>query len=106
MSHIYAFMKDFYVDPLNFTVFFLVFILLAAFGVQLFLCFHARPLWLKLSLTILVLALFILFIVLGAAHSDFERLAYFILSVLTLAPMAGCGAGWGIWHLIQYQHRS
>lgn len=106
MSHIYAFLREFYVAPLHFTVFFLVFIMLAAFGVQLFLCFRTKSLWLRFSLTALVLALFILFIVLGVAHSDFERLAYFILSVLTLAPMAGCGAGWGIWYLIQHQHRS
>ncbi len=106
MSHLYALLREFYVDPLHLTVFFLVFIMLAAFGIQLFLCFRAKALWLRFSLPVLFLGLFVLFIVLGMAHSDFERLAYFILSVLTLAPMAGCGAGWGIWYLIQYQHKS
>lgn len=105
MSEIYAFVRASYVNPLDFTVFFLVFIMLSAFGVQLLLCFRAKALWLRLSLTSLVLALFILFMALGMAHSDFERLAYFILSVMTLSPVAGCGAAWGIWYLIQYQRR-
>lgn len=94
-------MFDVYAGPVELTTFSLLFCLLAAFGLQLLLCFRVKALWLRLSLTLVVLGAFAAFVILGLTHSDFETLAYFILALLTLPPLAGCGAAWGLWAILR-----
>lgn len=93
-------MFDIWMGDIELTTAVLIFSFAVLLPVQLLLCFKVRSRIIRLLPAVLLSILTIIFAVMSAAVTGWDGLGYIFLAIFTGFMLLICGAGWGIWAII------